>query len=42
MFCIIELKKESTYIDFTVHNITGNIVMSFPQFVNIEKIAVMK
>lgn len=35
-------KKESTYIDFTVHNITGNIVMSFPQFVNIEKIAVMK
>ena len=35
-------KKESTYIDFTVHNITGNIVMSFPQLVNIEKIAVMK
>lgn len=35
-------KKESTYIDFTVHNITGNIVISFPQFVNIEKIAVMK
>lgn len=35
-------KKESTYIDFTVHNITGNIVMSFPQLVSIEKIAVMK
>lgn len=35
-------QKESTYIDFTVHNITGNIVMSFPQIVNIEKITVMK
>ncbi|NDO20424.1 beta-glucosidase [Lachnospiraceae bacterium MD329] len=35
-------KKEKTYVDFTVHNTTGSIVMSFPQLVNIEKIAVMK
>ena len=35
-------KKEKTYVDFTVHNTTGSIVMSFPQLVSVEKITVMK